>query len=476
MDISLNFSLEEWKAPLSVQHPFVDQIREAVSKYCLQSAAHFSTPIEVYQAVHVNNPDRFVEVDRSFVLWVGFYNFGEGPHIAGCRPKAQKRGRRKLKELEEEVEVFVQNKFVPLRRFLKILFPTYEGLVGNEVIFQWWNANGQTFHWMQLPTELKERVVQFCMYRSPPPPFLKKSKNSGCRKVADAPEVTGQFGKWRSLLSVSHQVRALSLHLCFMGSSSLKSSNGLCIVAKDFYSFKSCIRRLGRHRQMIEPNGVPVDDKTRELAKTYKSFPKIYPHLDQYATFCHGIRQLYLQFSFMDSLQFFKVTAGSFSQYWKSYHLDYEVFERLPYLNELTIKLPDVKCFLEDNSKQPVRLFYGEPFNCPRILHRLIYERTAEVLAPFRDFKMHGFIDNEEEMRFFELLEHATRDLKMTTEELEELYREDMGGIALEQSVEPSVEKRDREIEERAIIQDDFWPPKCRCEVLCRKVVHPDSI
>jgi hypothetical protein len=178
----------------------------------------------------------------------------------------------------------------------------------------------------------------------------------------------------------------------------------------------------------------------------------------------------------MDSLQFFKVTAGSFSQYWKSYHLDYEVFERLPYLNELTIKLPDVKCFLEDNSKQPVRLFYGEPFNCPRILHRLIYERTAEVLAPFRDFKMHGFIDNEEEMRFFELLEHATRDLKMTTEELEELYREDMGGIALEQSVEPSVEKRDREIEERAIIQDDFWPPKCRCEVLCRKVVHPDSI
>jgi hypothetical protein len=185
---------------------------------------------------------------------------------------------------------------------------------------------------------------------------------------------------------------------------------------------------------------------------------------------------MYLEFSFLDSLHFFKVTTGSFSQHWKSYHLDHEVFERLPYLNELIIKLPDAKGFLEDDYRQPVRLFYGEPFNCPRVLHRLIFERAATVLAPLENFKMHGFIDNEEERRFIEFLACAKRGLKITIKELEELYREDVGGVELRESVGPGVEREDVGIEEREIIQDDFWPPKCRCEVLCRKVMHPSSM
>jgi hypothetical protein len=472
MSISFKFSPSEWQAPLSVQHPYIDQIRQAVSEYRLQSAAHFSTAIEVCQATHYDNPDRFADVDHDFVLCVGFYNFGTGPTLAACRPKTQKRGRKKLKVLKEQVEVCMQNKFIPLKRFLRTNFPIYDGPVGDEVMFQWWCANGQTFNWKDLPTELKERVLQFCMHRSPPPTMPNKPRG---REAKDAPEVTGQFGKWASLLSVSHQVRAICLRLCFVGSSDLDFSNGLCIVAKDFYAFKCCIRRLGKHRQMTKANGVPTDDKAWELEKTYKSFPKIYPHLDRYATFGHGIRKIHLQFSFLDSLQFFKVTAGSFEQHWRPYHLDFEIFEQLPHLNELIIELPDAKGFLEDNSRQPVRLFYGEPFNCPRILHRLIYERAAEVLARYKDVKIHGFIDEEEGLKFLELRDTATNGLKITTEELEELYGENLGGIELDESVEPGVEKKEMSAEERDVIHDDFWPPKCRCEILCRGVLHPNS-
>jgi hypothetical protein len=403
------------------------------------------------------------------MLWVGFYNFGDGPYIVACRPKVQRRGRKKVKVLEEEVEVYMQDKFVPLRRFLRNIFPTYHGLVGDEVMFQWWGATGQTFDWKRLPTELKDQIVQFCMHRSPPSRISSKSKG---RRARDAPEVTRQFGQWASLLSVSHQVRAISLRLCFVGSSDMAFNNGLCIVAEDFYGFKSCIRRLSKHRQMTEPNGIPNDDKTWELAKTYKSFPKIYPHLSQYSTFCHGIRKMHLQFSFLDSLHFFKVTAGSFSQHWKSYHLDYEVFERLPYLNELVIKLPDATGRLDDDSRQPVQLFYGEPFNCPRILHRLIYEKAAETLAHIENVKMDGFIDDEEMVRFSKLLEHAKRGLKISTKELEELYMEDTGGVELEEILESDVvEMEDMDTKAREIIRDDFWPPKCRCEMLCKKIV-----
>lgn len=473
MNVNLNFSLDTWQAPLSVQHSFINQIREIVSKYCLQSAAHFSTTIEVCQAVHTDNPERFANVDRDFMLWVGFYNFGDGPHITACRPKAQRCGRKNLKALEEEVEVYMkmEDKFVPLRRFLKHLFPKYDGLVGDQAMSRWWGTNGHAFDWKQLPTELKERIVQFCMHRSPPSRISNKSKG---RKAA--PEVTGQFSEWASLLRVSHQVRAICLRLCFVGSSGVAFSNGLCIVAKDLYSFQRCIRRLSKHFQMTEPNGAPNEDKIWELAKTYKLFPKIYPRLSRYATFCHGIRRMHLQFSFLDSLHFFKVTAGSFSQRWKSYHLDYQVFERLPHLNELIIKLPDATGRLEDNSKQPARLFYGEPFNCPRVLHRLIYENAAEALAHIENVKMEGFIDDEEMVKFFELLEHAKRGMKITTKELEELYMEDTGGVELENNVESDVEKKDVDTKKRETVHDGFWPPKCRCEVLCRDVVHPRSI
>ncbi|KAH6878100.1 hypothetical protein BKA58DRAFT_426969 [Alternaria rosae] len=472
MSFSINFSPSAWQDPPSVHHAFIDQIREAALKYRLQSAAHFNVPIDVCQATHTSNPDRLADLDGDFVLCVGFYNFGTDPVFAICRPKIAKRGRNK-----GAVQVWMKNKFVPVMRFLEATFPTIDGPVADEIMFQWWNANGHTFNWTGLPTEVKERILQFCMHKSPPLPVQRKSRGRVRIVKQGAPEVTGQLGKWASLLTVSHQVRAISLRLCFAGSSDLGFSNGLCIVAENLFSFKCSIRRLGKHRQLAEVNSLPTDDKARELEKTYKSFPRIYPHLDRYATFYHGIRKIYLQFSFIDGLYFFKVTAGSFAQHLKPHQLSYEVFQTLPHLNELIFKLPDATGYLEDNLRhQPVSIFYGEPFDCIRTLHRLVYESAAKVLAPYRAVKFHGFMDEEEEVRFLSLRDCARKELKITTEELGQLYKEDMGGVELEETVLPGLEKKEKDDEVREVIYDDFWPPKCRCEILCREVLHPSSI
>ncbi|KAI4637859.1 hypothetical protein J4E83_000677 [Alternaria metachromatica] len=476
MSVSINFSPSAWQDPPSVHHPFLTQIREAASKYRLQSASHFNIPIDVCQAAHASNPDLLADIDTDFMLYVGFHNFGTNPIFAVCRPKIARRGRDKGKFIRGAVQVWLRNKFVPLLRFFEAEFPPLDGPVADEIMYQWWNANGRTFNWTGLPTEVKERILMFCMHRSPPLPIQKKSRGRVRQVSKGAPEVVGQLGKWASLLTVSHQVRTISLRLCFAGSSDLEFGNGLCIVAESLYSFKRSIRRLAKHRQLTEGDSIPTDDKSRELEILYNAFPQIYPHLDRFATFNHGIRKIYLQLSFIDGLNFFKVTAGSFAQHPKPRLPNYEVFETLPHLNELIFKLPDATGYLEDDFRnQRVSIFYGEPFNCPRTLHRLIYESAAKVLAPYKAVKFHGFMDEDEEDRFLSLRNVAKNELIITTEELKELYKDEAGGIELGENVIPGVEKEHVYEEEREIIPDDFWPPKCRCEILCREVLHPNS-
>jgi len=408
---------------------------------------------------------------------VGFYNFGTDPLFAVCRPKIAKRGRNKGKVIKGEVQIWMRTKFVPVIRFFEAEFPPLDAPVADEMMFQWWNANGHTFNWTGLPTEVKERILMFCLHQSPPLPTQTKSRGRVRQVMRGAPEVIGQLGKWASLLTVSHQVRAISLRLCFAGSSDLEFNNGLCIVAESRFSFERSIRRLDKHRQLTEANSLASDDKTRELETVYKAFPKLYPHLERFATFSHGIRKIYLQLSFIDALCFFKVTTGSFAQHLRPRDLSYEVFEKLPHLNELIFKLPDASGYLEDNLRQrPVSIFYGEPFNCPRTLHRLIYESAAEVLAPYDVVKFHGFMDEDEQIRFLKFRDAAKKELKITTEELGQLYKEDMGGIELEEAVVPGLKKKEKGEEVREVIPDDFWPPKCRCEILCREVLHPSSI
>ena len=121
-------------------------------------------------------------------------------------------------------------------------------------------------------------------------------------------------------------------------------------------------------------------------------------------------------------------------------------------------------------------MFYGEPFSCPRILHRLIYERAAEVLATYENVNMFGFMDEAEKKSFHKLRSEAREKMKFTAEELEELYKEDGGGVELEKRLIPGVQEEVVEEPEWPMIQDAFWPPKCRCEVRCRKVLYPDTI
>jgi len=473
MSLSINFPPCAWQDPPSVHHPFLHQIREAALKYRLQSAAHHNILIDVCQATHTSNPDRFADIDGDFQLCVGFYNFGIDPVFAVCRPKVARRGRNKEKVIKGAVQVWKRNKFQPVMRFFEAEFPPIDGPVADEIVYQWWHANGHTFNWTGLPTEVKERIIMFCLHQSPPIPAQKKSGGRVRQVKQGAPEVVGQLGKWASLLTVSHQVRAISLRLCFAGSSDLEFSKGLCIVADSVFSLKYSFRRLDKHRQLTEVDSLPTDDKTWGLEQTYKSFPKLYPHLDRYATFYHGIRKIYLQLSFIDGLYFFKVTAGSFAQHPKPRQPNYEVFETIPHLNELIFKLPDATGYLEDDFRQqPVSIFYGEPFNCPRTLHRLIYESAAKVLAPYKFVKFHGFMDEEEQVRFLKLRDVAKKSLRITTEELEELYKEEMGGIELEESVVPGVERKEVVKEVRDAIYDKFWPPKCRCERLCREAIH----
>ncbi|CAA9965366.1 hypothetical protein PTMSG1_08725 [Pyrenophora teres f. maculata] len=468
MNFNVNYSASDWQVPVSSEHPFVTHIRKVVLKYRIQSASQFNVPIEVAQAMHTRNPPLSSLFRPNVLLYVGFYSFGTTPIIALCRPRASEGGKKQPNMSPNNVEVLLQDKFVPLTRFLSTNFPKYKTPVGDEVMYQWWKANGKKFNWTGLPTELKERIVQFCMHRSALPPLSKRSvyKNRGPH------EVTAHLGKWAALLRVSHQVRAISLRLCLTGSSDLRYGKGLCIVSGSTADFKNSIRRLSKFPQLLESDNASIatDEKTSMLIRTYKYFPRIYPHLQRFATLSHGIRKVSLQLSFMDALHFFKVETAGFAQYQQPYHLDYEVFERLPYLNELRIYLPDTGDQLMDKPRQRGPLIFGdEP--CPRILHCLIYERAAEVLAKYPFITLLGFMDEIEELRYNTLRKEGMNSLKFSEKELEEVYMEDGGGVELEESVWPGVGKEDVDQVDRAIVFDNFWPPQCKCEVLCRKIV-----
>ncbi|EMD65697.1 hypothetical protein COCSADRAFT_114785 [Bipolaris sorokiniana ND90Pr] len=469
-NINVNFMSNDWQVSPSESHSFLQDVRTAVLKYRTTSATRFSVPIEVAQS-QSQQLERLEKLHCNFALWVGFYNFSNRPIFAACRFQSRKRkgGRR----FTDEIEVYTKKigRHIPLERFLEKMFPTFSDIpVGDEVMFQWWKMNGKTFNWSGLPTELHERIIYFCMHQSQPRALYR-------RAIKGAPEVTSQFGEWSAMLGVSHQVRAICLRMCFVGSSDLQYGKGLCIDVKGHRAFKDCMRRLGKCFQMLEPGHLASTDETWLLAEMYNHYPRIYPHLSRYATLRHAIRKINLQLSFLDSMHFFKVTTGSFAQYFQRFRLDYNIFGQLPCLNEILIQLPDARGYLADGPRQQgPQMFYGEPFSCPRILHRLIYERAAEVLATYENVNMFGFMDEAEKKSFHKLRSEAREKMKFTAEELEELYKEDGGGVELEKRLIPGVQEEVVEEPEWPMIQDAFWPPKCRCEVRCRKVLYPDTI
>ncbi|KAH7402716.1 hypothetical protein BKA66DRAFT_564617 [Pyrenochaeta sp. MPI-SDFR-AT-0127] len=467
------------------ENPFVESIRKGVLHYRLQSASHFNISIEVNQTKNPDYAGKTNPLRPSFRIEVLFHDFNSRKLYRICRPGCDKdNGARKNCTVltNKNIRIGDSGAYVPLYDFLSNYFPCIQDVVSADTLYTWWSANGKKFNWKELPTELKERIIHFCMHRShepgnsiPKPSHSRKwwSRRRGLH------ELTGQLGKWSSLLRVSHQVRAIALRLCFVGGSDMAFDKGLCIVARSYFEFADTIRRLGSYYQLSGPNSVPSDDRTLALAKTYKRFPKIFPQLKQYATIRHGIRRVHLQMGFLNYFHFFKITIGGFDQYWRAYYVDYQVFEQLPNLTELIIKLPDPTGRLDNKAAQPgPPLFYDQDLSCPRILHRLIYEQAAELLAPYDNVEMYGFIDGFEALRFKTLLNHAIETNKFTERDLQELYAENGGGIELEEGVSPSIPAQATETEEKSLntqqlseIPHKFWPPKCRCTISCRQLI-----
>lgn len=487
-DPAYNSFDNSWHIPRDKEHPFIESIRAAVLRYHILSASHFAIPINVYQIAETRLLKIVAKLTRSFRVQVGFNNLGHKLLHRNCRPKFLKSPARASKEactVIYNIEVCENGKFIPLEDFLGVYFQTLDTPVGDLSLCQWWWENGKRFNWLGMPTELKEHIVQCCMHEQPMNGnynlSLPRKYQRGVRRGAN--EITTQLGSWSSLLRVSHQVRAIALRLCFVKTGDSMLDQGLCIHFQNHYQLKDCMRRLGNHYQLSEPNGLPVDEHELVLAETYKHYPKIFPQLAQYATFRHGVRKIHMQLSFLTYLHFFKITTGDFQRYWNPRYLDYEVFELLPHLSELIIDLPDARGKLVDKSFQQGPPLFYPGFECPRILHRLIYERATEVLAPYPNVGMCGFVDELEELRFKALRKTAVEALRFTSADLEELYAEDGGGVELEypvyvdSHVPYSMQELEQESDDTWGIPQgphDFWPPKCRCEVLCDKLLFPE--
>lgn len=318
------------------------------------------------------------------------------------------------------------------------------------------------FNWSGLPTELKEMIISNCVhqplehndkYSRQHRYYHNRSKRDQARGMY---QIVDKLSNWAALLGVSHQVRAITLRLCFTGSSEMNSDKGFNIYMQSRYDLLKTLDGLASFYCMVETGSLPRDDKTRALADCYNQYPKIYTHLYRYATFLHGIRRICLGFRFHDTMHFFKVTAGGFARHLNPDSISYDIFEQLPHLKEIAVKLPAKPRTGWSNMRQPLPMLFHEDFPCPRTLHRLIYERIAEVLALYPDVRVHGFIDNEEEARY---------------KEYEELYAECGGGVELEEPVQPGFwsEETAMIIEEAA---DDFFPPDCKCAEKCHLLLY----
>lgn len=476
--MSFDFDDNPWPtSPTMEGHPLVQKIRNFVMQYRLQSAAHFDVDIRVRQAISQTEAILVAEVDRRFRINVEFRDCRR-PVVRSCRLVF-----RKSKDLKivptKRIQVQDGGRATVLNAFVAKHFPPPEGPVSEATMQGWWAGNGKTFNWQGMPTELKETVIRHCVGQ--PYEFLAYRQmmkyKSQRRDHGGVHEVTQRLTEWASLLSVSHQVRTITLRLCFIGSGAMAHDGEFSLTTILYYHFENAIHRLGRYYQMTEPDSVPTDGPTQALAERYSQFPQIYPNLQQYANFRHGLRKVNLGMDFMSYLRFFKVTVGGFRRYWKPTDTTYEIFQCLPHLKTIEFCLP----------LQPQKGWYNKPHlfgprlfhntdPCPRMLHRVIYERIAEVLASY-NVEVWNFGDYEEKVRYDSLREAAVSQLKFTSADWEELYAECGGGVQLNDPVQQGVWES-RVIDDNydyqnhnvsGIAGDDqtFFPPKCNCEMRC---------
>lgn len=476
--------------------PPIDCLQESVRQYHLQSPGHFELELEVEEAsASYDTKGRSSSKFKSptLILDVRFHGIGIDGSITV--PAQCHLWRSSRKRQWECLTVSYNGVAEDLNNFLASNFPVIDAPVRPDTSWRWWLANGKSFNWAALPTELKERVIEHCMHQ--PPTYgvfservtrfhWRNNPNHDIRKPGPF-EIVEQLGDWFHILYVSHQVRAIALRLCITLGGDLTQSRGLTIVAGSYKGLRDRIDRLGDYYQMTSSNSIPTSSAEQALSKCYQRFPKIYPHLTRFASLAHGIRKVSLSMDWLSFMHFFEVIAGGFERYYKSFKsfhkkkvLTFEVFERLPCLNEIVVRLP-LRPYggWQDKPGQCGPQLWHVDSPCPRAVHRVIYERVAEVLAAY-SVTVRNFIDYGEILRYETARAAAVKALLFTKEELEELYVEDGGGVQLlegqnKRSEELKKIRRENEVDamgskdpqDEQDPQDDYWPPLCHCDEPC---------
>ncbi|KAF1958703.1 hypothetical protein CC80DRAFT_407622 [Byssothecium circinans] len=240
---------------------------------------------------------------------------------------------------------------------------------------------------------------------------------------------------------------------------------------------KKRFRKLDCHLITSEPDSVIPSDKKHPStvqASQYRDHPGVYPEFARFATFKHGIRKIFLKFSFCDYLHFFKVTAHSFDAWHRRGAFTCDVFQQLPHLNELVVALPTGAQIKQHPHDRAPHLF-DDNFPCPRIILRLIYEQIAVELATYDNVTVLNFLDPEDEQHFNNLRQSARLELKFAPAEFKELYADDGGGIQIQSSEDEDATTTTTETATESLECDDvikfpdtnFWPPPCICKYSC---------
>ena len=235
----------------------------------------------------------------------------------------------------------------------------------------------------------------------------------------------------------------------------------------------------------MDPTVCPRTRTEEFLAEQYLNFPKQYPMLVRYATMRHGIRRIFLQFDFLESMHFWKVCIAGFDRYRPKNFITCDTLEKLPNLKNIHVRLPFV--WWRDRLTQRGPQLFREVEPCPRTLHQFIYTRIADILAPYKHVKVDMFFDQAEEQHFYNIHQAAALALKLTKKDFDELYEDCEGGIELGlgsdsdtvTSTETSTLASDSRTKplvshicngELVLYVDgieEVFPPRCYCELPC---------
>ncbi|PVI04999.1 hypothetical protein DM02DRAFT_624524 [Periconia macrospinosa] len=292
--------------------------------------------------------------------------------------------------------------------------------------------NTPSFNFNGLPTELKTKILE--------------------HNICD----------YDTYFKVSRQVRNITVGLSFRD------------VVQLTWAHPSDLRRDVIKTSKKSLMAVPIASFDNQSFTLYARFPTQHPHLSPYATFKHAIRKATLAFDFRTYIHFFKINSsgwltdperGLLTRPERALVNVDHLTTQLSSLKHLTIILPPYRPVVSDKSRDHFRIFDAlDP--CYRALHREIYTAIANSLTSIPDVIVKGFIDANEEATYLRLREAAlNKAIKLTPEDLDELYADDNGGGIQLSPVEAFVDTR-----HMPRVWKNWKAPRCVCEVPCAPI------